>query len=174
MLLFSIFHVFFSHQHVQMITGPHEKKWCRNFFFLNKINFFKNYARPKDINLEFFYLYFQLPILYARISRMVNSKLKIKSQKRPTLLYSVPFERLIQARPTRLVCIGAWCLGVVSRPAKIANQCLYLLGVQKTTFGINKATRWLFRNSSLVITTGGSWEPSSGSYDAERHSLLDS
>ena len=86
MLLFSIFHVFFSHQHVQMITGPHEKKWCRNFFFINKISFFKNYARPKDINLEFFYLYFQLPILYARISRMVNSKLKIKSQKRPTLV----------------------------------------------------------------------------------------
>ena len=47
MLLFSIFHVFFSHQHVQMITGPHEKKWCGKIFwgpFLNKINFFKNYA----------------------------------------------------------------------------------------------------------------------------------
>ena len=54
MLLFSIFHVFFSHQHVQMITGPHEKKWCGNFFwgpFLNKINFFKNYARGEDIIL---------------------------------------------------------------------------------------------------------------------------
>ena len=68
-----------------------KKSGVENFFwgpFLNKINFFKNYARPKDINLEFFYLYFQLPILYARISRMVNSKLKIKSQKRPTLLSS--------------------------------------------------------------------------------------
>ena len=39
--------------------------------------------------------------------------------------------------------------------------------IQKTTFRINRATR-LFRNSSLVLTTGGSWEPSSGSYDAVR------
>ena len=36
-----------------------------------------------------------------------------------------------------------------------------------------------FKNKRFVclfvcITTGGSWEPSSGSYDAERHSLLDS
>ena len=39
MLLFSIFHVFFSHQNVQMNAGPHEKKWCGKFFwepFLNK------------------------------------------------------------------------------------------------------------------------------------------
>ena len=44
MLLFSIFRVFFSHQHVQMITGPHEKKWCGKIFwgpFLKKINFSK-------------------------------------------------------------------------------------------------------------------------------------
>ena len=44
MLHFSIFHVFFSHQHVQMITGPHEKKWCGKIFwgpFLNKMNFFR-------------------------------------------------------------------------------------------------------------------------------------
>ena len=55
MLLFSIFHVFFSHQHVQMITGPHEKKWCGKFFwgpFLNKINFFKPNAAGEDINLN--------------------------------------------------------------------------------------------------------------------------
>ena len=54
MLLFSIFHVFFSHQNVKMITGPHEKKWCgKNFWghFLKKINFFKNYAHGEDIIL---------------------------------------------------------------------------------------------------------------------------
>ena len=43
-----------------------------------------------------------------------------------------------------------------------------LMFTQKTTCSINRATRWLFRNSSLVLTTGGSWEPSSGSYDAVR------
>ena len=44
MLLFSIIHVFFSHKHVQIITGPHVKKWCGKFFwdpFLTKLNFSK-------------------------------------------------------------------------------------------------------------------------------------
>ena len=52
MLLFYIFHVFFSHQHVQMITGPHEKKWCGKIFwgpFLNKINFFNHAGAPRNI-----------------------------------------------------------------------------------------------------------------------------
>ena len=52
MLLFSIFHVFFSHQHVQMITGPHEKKWCGKFFwgpFLNKIMNFRANVHGEDI-----------------------------------------------------------------------------------------------------------------------------
>ena len=42
MLLFSIFQVLFSHQHVQMITGPHEKSGVENFFgdpFLTKSTF---------------------------------------------------------------------------------------------------------------------------------------
>ena len=63
---------------------------------------------------------------------------------------------------------GVW-RAPVPRRSKIRKPMF----IQKTTFRINRATR-LFRNSSLVITTGGSWEPSSGSYDAERHSLLDS
>ena len=44
MLLLSIFHVFFSHQHVQMITGPHEKNGGEKFFgdpFLTKLTFSK-------------------------------------------------------------------------------------------------------------------------------------
>ena len=44
MLLFSIFHVFFSHQHVQMITGPHAKSFVEKFFgdpFLTKLTFSK-------------------------------------------------------------------------------------------------------------------------------------
>ena len=52
MLLFSIFHVFFSHQHVQMITGPHEKKWCGKIFwgpFLNKIFNFRANVHGEDI-----------------------------------------------------------------------------------------------------------------------------
>ena len=54
--------------------------------FRHKISRFSPGARPEDVNLEFFYLFFQLPILYARFSRMVNSKLKIKSHFRPTLI----------------------------------------------------------------------------------------
>ena len=49
------FHVFFSHQHVQIITGPHEKKWCGKIFwgpFLNKVNFFKNYAPQWIFKIE--------------------------------------------------------------------------------------------------------------------------
>ena len=49
MLIF--FHVFLSHQHVQMNTGPHEKKWCGKFFwgpFLNKIKFFDLIAVVED------------------------------------------------------------------------------------------------------------------------------
>ena len=44
MLLFSIFHVFFSHQNVQMNTGPHEKSGVEKFFgdpFLTKLDFSK-------------------------------------------------------------------------------------------------------------------------------------
>ena len=44
MLLFSIFHVFFLHQNVQMNTGPHEKSGVENFFgdpFLTKLTFSK-------------------------------------------------------------------------------------------------------------------------------------
>ena len=55
MLLFSFFHLFFSHEHVQIITGPHEKKWWGKFFwvpFLKKINVFKNYAPAQDIVAE--------------------------------------------------------------------------------------------------------------------------
>ena len=54
--------------------------------------------------------------------------------------------------------------------ASVSRRSVYpkLMFIQKTTFSINRATRWLFRNSSLVLTTGGSWEPSSGSYDAVR------
>ena len=52
MLLFSFCHVFFSHQHVQMITGPHEKKWCGKIFwgpFLNKILNFRANVHGEDI-----------------------------------------------------------------------------------------------------------------------------
>ena len=41
---FSIFRVFFSHQHIQMITGPHEKSGVEKFFgdpFLQKLIFKK-------------------------------------------------------------------------------------------------------------------------------------
>ena len=43
---FPILHIFVSHQHVQMITAPHEKKRCGMFFWgslLKKINIFKIY-----------------------------------------------------------------------------------------------------------------------------------
>ena len=55
-----------------------------------------------------------------------------------------------------------------NRPSQKAktNVCAWVS--KKTTVGINRATRWLIRNSSWVITIGGSWEPSSGSYDAVR------
>ena len=56
----------------------------------------------------------------------------------------------------------------------IFQKLMFIVAVWNTMpFGISKATRRLSRTFSLVITTGGSWEPSSGSYDAERHSLLD-
>ena len=70
-------------------------------------------------------------------------------------------------------CVGARA-GHESRKAKIADQCLPT-GCLKNYyyyFGISKATQWLFPTFSLVITTGDSWEPSSGSYDAESYSLL--
>ena len=60
MLHFSIFHLFFSHQHVQIITGPHEKKWCgKNFWgpFLNKIYFFQQLTGPsKPSPTDFIFL----------------------------------------------------------------------------------------------------------------------
>ena len=54
-LHFSIFHIFFSHQHVQMITGPHEKKLCGKILWgplLNKIDFFEKLGADEDINSE--------------------------------------------------------------------------------------------------------------------------
>ena len=55
-----------------------------------------------------------------------------------------------------------------NRPSQKAKTYVCAWVSKKTTVGINRATRWLIRNSSLVITIGGSWEPSSGSYDAVR------
>ena len=55
-----------------------------------------------------------------------------------------------------------------NRPSQKVKTYVCAWVSKKTTVGINRATRWLIRNSSLVITIGGSWEPSSGSYDAVR------
>ena len=51
MLHFSIFHLFFSHQHVQMITGPHEKSGVEKFFgdpFLTKFIYFQKLTGPSN------------------------------------------------------------------------------------------------------------------------------
>ena len=70
MLLFSIFHVFFSHQHVQMITGAHEKKWCGKIFWVPfKKNVHKNYAPALYIVAEQKYfntIFFISPVVFSK------------------------------------------------------------------------------------------------------------
>ena len=67
MLIFCIFRVFFSHQHVQMITGPHEKSGVEKIFgdpFLTlkhkfENNFRKPYFQKRTLDGDFTY-YFML------------------------------------------------------------------------------------------------------------------
>ena len=80
MLLFSIFHVFFSHQHVQMSTGPHEKKLCGKIFwvpFLNKSYFFKNYSLRWIFKIEswdFAYVIFSYRSTFSALPVVENRK----------------------------------------------------------------------------------------------------
>ena len=63
MLLFSIFHIYVSHQHVQMITGPHEKSCVEKFFgdlFLTKFTFSgaMRWSNFSSTNLSFLHDFF--------------------------------------------------------------------------------------------------------------------
>ena len=70
MQLFFYFSRIFSHQHVQMIMGPHEKSGVENFFtFRKKINIFKNYAPVQDIVAEQKYfntIFFISPVVFSK------------------------------------------------------------------------------------------------------------
>ena len=72
------------------------------------------------------------------------------------------------------VSVGSWCCGTdvgATRCIKklLATVLLYSVSETLPPFGISKTIRWLSRTFSLVITKGGSWEPSSGSLPNEKN-----
>ena len=72
------------------------------------------------------------------------------------------------------VSVGSWCCGTdvgATRCIKklLATVLLYSVSETQPPFGISKTIRWLSRTFSLVITKGGSWEPSSGSLPNEKN-----
>ena len=95
MPFFSIFRAFFSHQNVQMITGPHEKKWCGKIFwgpFLNKIHFFKK--KTALFNFQDRELKFCIRdiLIQMQIFCTIRGQKSKKVHFRCTLLYTVRYE----------------------------------------------------------------------------------
>ena len=75
------------------------------------------------------------------------------------------------------VSVGSWCCGTdvgATRCIKklLATVLLYSVSETQPPFGISKTIRWLSRTFSLVITTGDSWKPSSGSLPNEKTGVM--